>query len=268
MRQTFYGNGRDLYTNFGLSVRRFEGWFAQFKVLAPSVPILGRVGSMRTSAYASALQSRQFTVVGNFVATDSDTLRRNVEAFFAWMQLGALHELSISWYPGKVFYGTLVESDFLPGDPQFLANKTAEGRMTFQIDSPLLYDAAPVEYFGKAGDFVTPRLGNFPSAPTVRLIGAKTNPTYTLYSGALRTLSSVGVTSSLTSNQFLTINHDDLSCTLTNAAGVESDVPSALPTGDPFFLLDPLDGDPANDAFPYVSADCDFTVSLVRLYVA
>ncbi len=155
-------------------------------------------------------------------------------------------ELRFADDPEKVYYARCTDVDWLGQPPQFL---NPYGRLTIRATchDPLIYDRTGMVIGFTAARVPIP-LGTAVSAPTLRVLGAATNPVliYRNQGGLVRQTMAFTVT--LLATDYLEVD-GELFTVKKFTSGVESNAISTLTSGD-FIALDPQDGDPATDGYP------------------
>lgn len=267
MRNILWINGRDVGADFGLMVRRVEAIGAKWNSAAGQEALLGRAGVLRDVGHIP-MGSKTLIVRARFKADSVSQLRANVAEFFRWVRFGELHEIETFLHPGKVVFARLLEPDIEWDDPGGVQRITEEGTLSFLMHAPMLYDKYPSSYAGNVGDRVSPALGNWPSSPTISLFNPSgvSNPNISLYRANGTLIKTVTFTTTVASTDYIVHNSDEMS-TQTVTAGVFADAPTIAPAGDPFFILNPADGDPINGLYPYfMSTNAAIIVDVRRLY--
>lgn len=263
-RQTFFINGRDSY-DFGFRVTRMPKLLASYPTTVPALRMAGRAGEGRASGGAFP-EARDFTVEGYFTATTNALLIANLRAFWTWCPVGVTHEISTAWASGLVLFATLVAPGFDPLDPQLLS-ETATGALQFRLHSPFWYDRYPLWYCDAANKEIMPQLGNWPSAPVIRVVNGAINANISLYSGAGVLRKTIQHDGTHTGSGDYTEQDSDSYALITSTGTVRASTPNLVSNvSDPFILLDPYDGDPFNGRFPYLVSDTAIEVGVRRVW--
>lgn len=269
MKNIAYVNGRDIGADFGFAIRRIVGLGAQVTFDGSNEVVLGRAGVLRDVGYVP-MAARTLRLLGAFASSDVNTLRTNVSEFFRWVRHGELHEIETILYPGKIAFGRLIASDVDWMALASISRFSDDGAIEFRMHAPVLYDKYPGMYSGAPNTRVQPALGNFASTPDIYLYhpSGVVNPTLSLYRANGTLVKTVTFTTTLSADDYLMQNNEDLSVTLVTA-GSAANAPSIAPSGDPFFILDPADGDPVNGLFPYfISTNAYVQVGVRKVYMA
>jgi hypothetical protein len=266
-RNALWINGRDVGRDFGFVPERFSTLGASFNTALGSTALLGRAGVLRTLGTVTP-QAGTFVADGAFLGTSAAALKTNISGFFRWVRAGELCEIRTALDPDRVFYGVLQSSSFTIGSPQALSRSTEKGTLTFQLFSPLRYDRTFRMYAGITSQRVMPLLGNFPSAPELLLWhpSGVTNASVSLYRANGSLIKTVVFTLTMANDDHIRVLCDDMQI-FTSLNGVVTEDATIAPYGDPFFILDPADGDPVNDLFPYfIGNNCHVQANVRRLW--
>lgn len=252
-------NGRDV-SDFNFRVARLRGLPGEFTIDRQAVPLIGRVGGVPTSPDPS-IGTRAVSAAGHVDSSSVLAVDTDIQSLLEWIGLDTV-ELRTGRNPDVMYFGRLTRSVVDVPDPQ-LATAVARLEVGFGLTSPLAYAVAPKTYAvagtGAANRVDVP-IGTGPSTPLVRIFGSATNPVVTLRNGVGDILKQVTYTVTLDANDFLEIDCDLHTHTLSDN-GVRSALESAPGTGDPFYYLDPRDVDRAGGGYH------TFEVSAGRLEV-
>jgi predicted phage tail component-like protein len=151
-------------------------------------------------------------------------------------------ELRFADDPDKVYYARVTEADWSGNPPQFV---NPHGRVSIRATcfDPLVYDR-----YGSVIGFSSVRsavpLGTAVSAPTLRIMGAATNPVVTYRDKSGTSKRTMSFTGTLAATDYLEIDGELFKITK-YASGVASQGIALLTSGD-FIALDPHDSDPAS----------------------
>lgn len=236
-------NGRDM-ADFGFTVRDHAEGAIQFAQRRGGLPVLARRGWARSGAVQHDVAER--TQVGRIHAASASALRAQAQALIGWCEQAGLAEVRTGLMASdRLFYGELVGATF---KPVRAAEWIGVGDVTlkWQVPSPVQYEVGYRQYGGVAGERVTISLGDLESAYELYLLGAATNPQFTIRNATGAIVGGVAITYTLAATDFITVNADagrvrkTLSGVTTDADSVAAAV---APGNDPFALLVPSDGD-------------------------
>lgn len=249
-----YLNGFDT-SSLGLIVTDVAGWLDGLVRKDRTQELIGRAGLLLTHPRPTVMP-RAVTVTG--------VVRRNTNA----LMRAALLELQERAYRGtvevsfqddqtKLLPSRCVQFTFA-GRPPKLANPYGDLSVMFTGLDPYIYDAeAQVVSFGSGVPAIYPcPLGSAPSAPLIRIVGsgvgALVNPVISYLDARGNVVQTMGFTTNLGAQDYLEIDCH-LMTIIQSRNTVVSNGMSLLTSGD-FIVLDPQDGDYANNLWPMLSA--------------
>lgn len=202
MATDFYINDYNV-DSLGLLVGDLSGWSSSHEVQDPVVQVPGRAGSFLASRQP-IVSPRRVSVAGELKAATLALLLANQEEL-ARRALNGVVELTFgddltkkaiarcrSFNTGGVF-------------PHFVSLSRIIV-MDFECFDPYRYSIAPSIVTHTSGAASSVPLGTAPSAPVLRIYGAATNPTITLYDGAMNVLQTMAFTLTLAAADYLEID--------------------------------------------------------------
>lgn len=267
MRNLWFVNGRDMGADFGAILTRVNG-LTTWRAALLEEALLGRAGVVRSIGNLT-LSGKDLVLEVTFQGSSFAQLKSRMVEFSRWVRVGELHELEFSFFSGSVVYGVLRAPEGLdPADPQGANRFSKTGTLTFLLHAPLWYEKNAQAYTGVVGQAVQPLLGSFSSTPLIRIYhpSGVTNPSFSLYRANGSLIKTVPLTVTLGTDDYVDMDTDVMSVSSV-MNGVSSDTPNIAPAGDPFVILDPSDGDPINNSFPYlVGTNCYLDVFVRRLW--
>lgn len=270
MRNAIWISGRDVGADFGLHVENVKGLFGDLSVGLSREALIGRAGVLRNTGNIPINEKVLTFQNCVFKGSSPADLRLKVSEFFRWVRAGELQEIELSMFPNRVFYGSFQSASdtFDSAAAQFITRYSGKGDLLFLLHSPLMYDKNIQTYNGAPNKLVMPIIGNFACAPEIRIWNVSTvaNPSLSLYRANGSLIKTVQFTITLGNDDYVYQVNDELAVYKV-LNGVITEDANIAPTGDPFFILDPADGDPINNLFPYlIGTNCSIEVTLRRIW--
>lgn len=238
-------NGFDL-SNLGFRVSQINGTRGGVANAPKSRKIPGRAGLLRTSL-AVEMATRTIIVNGTVTGTTIDDLNLKLDAIKFRLTAGWMLEVTPGDLLDSYFVCLPVQIDELDWPVGQVIPK-ADVQFRFECFDPYRY-STNLQMINLS---VIPQpvpLGSAPSAPIVQ-IGNVTNPVVTFRNLLGGTTKTMGFTITLASTDWLEVDCNTMLISK-YVAGVKSSVPTVLTSGN-FIILDPSEGDGANNQWPTI----------------
>lgn len=237
-RTAVYVSDYDTSRN-GLIVERVDGWIDGLAAADRVTLLPGRVGGVQLPPEAETAP-RTITVSGVMKGSSLANLRSNMDSLKERLYRGVVEVRFVDQtdrYVNARCQGFQVPVTA----PQFLNPRQ---RVSFSLlcPDPLIYSTQPtVVGTGSTATRVLLPLGNAPSAPVIKIMGAATNPvlTYRDFRGTSR--QTMGFTVTLAATDYLEIDCEMATVTLV-ASGARTNGMALWTSGD-FPVFDPQDGE-------------------------
>lgn len=239
-----YLNDRDL-TGVGFFVSSIQGLRdgASMRYAVAAAP--GMAGNLLLSPQPQ-MGSRIITVNGYVRAASAAGLVAIYDELQERLQAGDIEVRTID-QPDRVLVCRYRDRTLTPLPPQFVS-RIHQCAFTLEAPDPLWYDRDPIQVSAAATLKVRCPIGTAPVWPVLQIMGAASNPVITLRNAAGDVVTTMTLTVTLNSTDYLVI--DCGAGTITKyASGVATDGLPLLTAGD-FPVLSPEDADFVTAAYP------------------
>lgn len=256
-RTAIYINNYDL-ASLGFITTQVDGWLDAISVNDRTTQLPGRAGVVILAPEAETAP-RSLTVNGVIRRSSMALVRTSIDQLKDLLYRGTIEARFVDQID-RVVYARVQEKQVIATQPQF-ASPHSQVSFRLLCPDPLIYDTQGSAIAIGATRQATP-LGTAVAAPTIRIMGAATNPVLT-YRGANGTaLKTMGFTVTLASTDYLEIDCE-LFTVKKFASGVQTSGMSLWTSGD-FIALDPQDGDPNASSYPTLEVSAGTGEALYR----